>query len=230
MVTDVDEPPVDIVDGIRPMAVLVTHEPLSTVRLGDRGPVLTQVTSAPVPGSPWWLSTAELPSTWLQAWPEMHWTTRAGGLGITPAPPSVITEVPGLEGDQGWQPITVRFTSRPSLGGPLVNVEHAAGSDMRSAPMLALLPPSPGTFVRGDGGDYASVYGLTTSEPMSITPVGDRPSRFTRGWRSTSVELRDGLWATAIQLTGMDDSSVDPLRSIAWTDASGARHSTKIAR
>ncbi|MBM6401051.1 hypothetical protein [Phycicoccus sonneratiae] len=220
-------PVVDVVDTGGPLAVLLTTAPAYDLRLGEGGPLLADSASARVPGTDRWMTLALLSPDWLDPWPDLYWTGPQGTPGHAPAPVSVTTDVPAKDGDQGWAPIHVRFTSRPSAGGSVVTVEHAEGG-MRPSATLTLGRGATQAFVQGDGGNYAAVYGLTTSEPVSVTPHGDTASRFAGGWEFATVRLDEGLWATAVQLTGMDDSSVRPLTGLTWTDRSGTSHDVDV--
>ena len=209
-----------------PLAVLLSSEPLAAVRLGSDGPPLQQVASAPVAGTTRWLTVGSLPTSWRDPWEDLYWTTATGARGRTRAPKAAIATVPGKAGPDGWSAFPVRFTWRPSAGGPLVETEH---SDGPSVPMVysSVLTPAPDqdqAFARGDGGDYSTIYGLTRAKPVSVTPRGDSAARFAQGWTFATVELSDGWWATAIRLSGMDDSSLDPVPSLTWTDAAGTSH------
>ena len=219
----------DIVFVNGPMAVLVTSEPLSTLRLGADGPSLQQVASAPVAGTSQWLTVGSLPTSWLTPWVDLYWTTDSGATGHTGAPTAAIAAVPGKAGPAGWAGFPVRFTSRPSVGDPLVEVER---SDDPSVPMLHAGVLSPAgkdqVFFRGDGAGFAMIYGLTRARPVSVLPHGDTASRFADGWTFATVELGGGWWASAIRLSGMDDSSPDPVPSISWTDAAGTTHDVDL--
>ena len=229
LLLDVSDPPADIAIASGPMAVLLSGQPLGQVRLGPDGPELTSLTSAPVAGTERWVTVGILPTTWTEPWPDLYWQDRAGASGRSSAPQSAVSTVPAKAGPAGWNAIPVRFTARPSAGGALVAVEHeAAGRGMVPAADVALAPGEQQTFVRGDGANYAALYGLTRSRPVAVTPHGNPASRFAGGWTFTTVELAEGLWATAVQLTGMDDSSVQPITSVSWKDAAGVSHTFSL--
>lgn len=221
-------PVMDVVHDAQPLALLVAPEPVRDARLGPGGPLLVENTAVRVPGTDRWMTLALLSPDWLEPWPDLVWTDSAGDEARASAPPSVTTVVPGKAGDAGWSAIPVRFTARPSDAGPLVTAERAEVG-MRLAAELTLAPGAKGAFQRGDGSGFAEVYGLTTSEPVSVTPQGDTAARFADGWTFATVEVTDGLWATAIRLTGMDDSSPRPLTAISWTDRAGTTHRVEMA-
>ena len=167
---------------------------------------------------------------WQGSWEDLHWSSEAGTSGIVAAPPSEASTVPGPAGGDGWEPIEVRFTVQPSKEATLVDLEHFdIAQGMVFAGTLTLPGAQEQVFIRGDGANYSAVYGLTRTKPVSVTPRGDTAQRFAAGWTFTTVELGDRVWATAIQLSGMDDSS-DGLTSLTWKDAAGTSHTFELVR
>lgn len=223
-----DEEPAsaDIVFKNGPKAVFVSAEPPSVVRLGRDGPTLQQAASAPIAGTNLWLTMGSVQDGWLGPWDDLFWSTDSGASGVTRVPASATSTVPAMAGGQGWEEFVVRFTAHPSTAGTRVDVEHFERglAQMVYAGTLTLPTGQDQAFIRGDGANYSAIYGLTRTKPVSITPRGDTATRFADGWTFTTVELGDGLWATAVQLTGMDDSSVDPVPTLNWKDSTGASH------
>ncbi|GAB3068920.1 hypothetical protein [Pedococcus soli] len=211
-----------------PLAILVTQGPVDSIRMGSTGFALDHLGSAPVAGTSQWLTVASIPASWTKPWQDLAWTTGTGKRGAARMPASFTATIPAKGGGAGWSPLPVRFTARPTpTGTALVEVEKA-DSPTLGLQHLGLLTLDPGQsqeFARGDGGAYATLYGLTRSKPVSVAPRGDTAARFVDGWTFTTVEVTGGVWATAIQLTGMDDSSPDPVPSVSWTDGTGASHS-----
>lgn len=210
-----------------PIAVLVTPGPVESIEMGSPGPMLQHVGSAPIHGTTQWVTIAALPATWTKPWEVLGWSSLAGGHGQAQVAQSSTATIPAKSGGAGWSVMPVRFTARPALdGAALVEVEKADGPslDLHHLGSLVLAADQTQSFARGDGAAYATLYGLTRAEPVSVTPKGDTATRFADGWTFTTVEVADGVWATAIQLSGMDDSSTAPVPSVSWTDSAGATH------
>lgn len=207
--------------------VLVTGEPLSVVRIGASGPTLQQVASTRVAGTTRWMTMGSAPGGFQDAWEEVSWSTENGDSGTTPVPRSVVLTVPGKSGAAGWARFPVRFTTHSSATGAIrVDVERwePALTDLVHAGSLTLPTGQDQVFMRGDGASSGAIYGLTLGEPTSVTPRGDSAARLAGGWTSVDGQVSRGVWAIALELTGMDDSSPDPVPSISWKDAAGASH------
>ncbi|MEO6413136.1 MAG: hypothetical protein ABIO48_11175 [Pedococcus sp.] len=222
---DEDSAAADIVFKNGPKVVFVGTEPPSVVRLGRDGPTLQQAASVPIAGTNKWLTMGSVQDGWLGPWDNLFWSTVSGASGTTRVPNSSTSTVPAKAGSQGWDEFVVRFTAHPSSGGTQVDAEHFEPglAQMVYAGTLTLPDAQDQVFIRGDGANYSAIYGLTRTKPVTITPRGDTASRLAGGWTSTSAQLGDSLWATAIQLTGLDDSSVG-VPSLTWKDAAGASH------
>jgi hypothetical protein len=220
----------DIVFKNGPKVVFVGTEPPSVVRLGRDGPTLQQAASVPIAGTNKWLTMGSVQDGWLGPWDDLYWSTGSGASGTTRVLASATSTVPAKAGSQGWEEFVVRFTTRPATEGSRVDVEHFAQglAQLVHAGTLTLPDAQDQVFIRGDGANFGAIYGLTRTKPTSLTPRGDTASRLAGGWTSTSTAVGDGLWATAIQLTGLDDSSVG-VTSLTWKDAAGGSHTFDLS-